>query len=216
MGRAGELAAPKRLARVERRLERPVVERRDDGDVMLAPDALELMDAVVREPDALAGDRIAHGARDEDLAGRAEPHDPRARVHGVTADLAAHDLGLAEVEPRPDLEAELTDPLGHLDRTADRVGGPGERGEEPVTRRVEHTAVVALERPTDEPVVRSDEGSPPLVAHPARDLGGRDDVGEEHGDELGRHARARHARGGVSHGLVPHKTRVRGDGRGVP
>jgi hypothetical protein len=140
-------------------------------------------------------------------------HDPGAGVHDEPADLAAHDLGLAEVDARADLEPELADALRDLDGAADRVGGTRERGEEPVACRIELATAMTLQRVSDEAVVRGDERAPPPVPHLARDLGGGDDVGEQHGDELGRHARARHARGIVPHGHLPHKTRVRGRAR---
>ena len=109
----------------------------------------------------------------------------RAAVDHDTAHLRTHDLGLTEVDPVPDLQAELVDALAHLGRGSDPVRRSSKGSEEPVPGGVELATVVPPKRLPDQSVVRGNERAPPPVPDLLGDLRRRHDVGEQHGDELG-------------------------------
>ena len=85
----------------------------------------------------------------------------RAAVDHDPAHLRTHDLGLTEVDPGPDLQAELVDALAHLGRASDPVRRSSEGREEPVPGGVELATVVPPKRLPDQSVVRGNERAPP-------------------------------------------------------
>src|SRR5207245_1380695 len=120
-----------------------------------------------------------HGARHEHLPWLRLLRHPGPDVHGDAADLAVHDLALAGVQARADLQAEPPHDLGDRAGTADGTGGAVEAGEEAVPGHIELGAAEAEELAANQRVVSLEEVPPGAVAELRRPRGRADDVGEE-------------------------------------
>src|ERR671937_549871 len=147
--------------------------------LVLALEALQGVDPAVLEPDPLAGDRVADGPGHQDLTGSSQRHDPGGGVDGGAAHLRAHHLGLAEVDPGPDLQPESADPVGDLHGGPDGLGRAGEDREEAVAGSVEFAAPVAPQDRPDHPVVGGDQARPPPVPTPPANPGGGTKAGKK-------------------------------------
>jgi hypothetical protein len=101
-------------------------------------------------------------------------------------------LALAAVQPRADLQAQLTDAPDDRGSAPDRARRSVEGGEEAVPRRVDLAAAEPHELAADERVVALEELQPLAIAELGRPVREAHDVGEEH--------RRQHA---VGLGLVP-------------
>jgi len=93
--------------------------------------------------------RVAHRARDEDLARAGEAGDLRADRYRDPSDLAVVQRALAGVKIGADPEADRLDPIADGGRRLDRLRRPVEGGEEPVVGGVELDAA-------ESPVVSSE------------------------------------------------------------
>src|SRR6266566_4181621 len=162
-----------RASSIENRVETP------------ATHALELPLASVGEDDSGSGDEILDGARHEDFARLGGCGDARAGVHGDSADLVAHQLTFAGVQPCANLNPE------RLNVFTDRARGPNgpgrsvEAGEEAVSCRVHLPPAVVLEQGANTSVVLVEHHAPGAVAELAGALGGAHDVREQ---DRGEHA----------------------------
>jgi hypothetical protein len=74
--------------------------------MVLARNALQGMDAAILEPEAGAGNQLGQGPRNEDLGRSRQRGDPGTDMHGQAADLAADQLGLADVRAHTHVDAE--------------------------------------------------------------------------------------------------------------
>src|ERR687897_52071 len=83
----------------------------------------------------------------------------------------------------PDVQTERADTVRDRACTPDCCGRLAERCEEPVARRVELTAPVALQRSSNDRVMASDHFLPASVAYLSGEHGGIDDVGEQHSSQ---------------------------------
>src|SRR5262249_14394029 len=102
-----------------------------------------------------------------------------------SGDLAFDELALADMDARPNLDAERAYSLDDLARAEDRPGRPFEGREEAVPRGVALDTSVSAERFPHSRIVRGQELLPSAVAE-RRLLRRRvDDVGEEDGREDG-------------------------------
>src|SRR4029079_18648760 len=109
--------------------------------------------------------------------------DARRLVDGEAADVAGDDLDLAGMNRRPNLEAEVDERVDHLQRGDDRTGSSVEDREEAITGGVHLDAAMAFENLSHPPVVPLEELVTGRITDPGRQLGGRSDIGEEHGRE---------------------------------
>src|SRR5438270_12206768 len=107
------------------------------------------MRASILEADARAGDEVFHRARHQHLACvRARCH-ASAYVHGETTDVRAHDLALAGVQPRADLQPDLGHRVPDRHRAADTARRAVEGGEEAVASSVDLASAEVRELPAD-------------------------------------------------------------------
>lgn len=113
--------------------------------------------------------QLCGGARYQDIACAAEPHDPRANDDADAAELAPDPLAFAEMDPGPDLDPEFANRFGRGARTADRSRRLRECREESVARGVLLTPPEPLELASDDPMVATDEHLPPAIAELFRD-----------------------------------------------
>src|SRR5687767_3940890 len=97
----------------------------------LAGNALELMEPTVLELEARSGCQIAHGRRGEHLTGNRGRGDAGRDRDGDAADLPAHLLDFADVDPGAELDADRLRPIDDLEGAQDRGTGRVEDGEEP-------------------------------------------------------------------------------------
>jgi hypothetical protein len=101
-----------------------------------------------------------------------------AVFHRDAGGLATVDLDLPAVQPRPDLEPDVTDAFGDCARASDRRPGALEDREEPVARRVHLAAAEPPQFAADDRVVSADEFPPAAIAELGRDVCRADDVRE--------------------------------------
>src|SRR5512133_2151678 len=87
---------------------------------------LQPLPAAILEVDSGPADEVLHGARDEHLAGLGERCHTRADVHRDAADLAVHELALARVQARADLQVDRANAVADRARAADRPRRPVE------------------------------------------------------------------------------------------
>ena len=157
---------------------------------------------------ARPGDQIDDDARDEYLARRSRCCHTCGDVDRDAADVVVTQLDLARVYARPHLEAQAPQHVADRHGTPDRAGGSVEPGEEAVARRVDLTAVEALELAPDLGVVPAEQLLPSFVAELDRSLGGVDDVGKQHGGQNALYRRHRTNTGEELLDLVEHAVGV--------
>jgi hypothetical protein len=104
-------------------------------------------------------------------------------VDGKAADLAAHDLCLAHVDGGADPQVERTEVVDDRRGALDGLGRPLEGGEEAVAGGVDLSTVEAMELPSHDGVVASDEVLPAAVAERCCPLGRPTMSGEEDREE---------------------------------
>src|SRR5215207_3967980 len=149
----------------------------------LAGHALQSWTAAVGEVDAGAGDEIADGTGDENLARVCDRGDARPDVHGDPGEVITAQLALTGVETGPNLEPEIAgtgrDGLG----TVDGATGSVESGQEAVARGLDLLPAEPVQLMTDRRVVRVQQLVPALVASGSGTRSRLHDVGEQHGLE---------------------------------
>src|SRR3954452_16456786 len=106
----------------------------------LIGDPLERPRPAVLERDAGTGDEVADRARHEHLAGSGQGSDARGDVDGDAADVVAHQLDLAGVDPDPHLQPRRACNLSDCVPAADRARGPVEGRETAVAQRLDLVA----------------------------------------------------------------------------
>src|SRR6266480_7359865 len=143
-------------------------------------DALQLVDAAVRERELRACDEILDGARDENLAGLRLRGNACSDRNGDSARLLSQQLALPGVKTGTDLELERTHVLCQCPRALDRPARTVESGEEAVAGSVDLRPVELREPPANESVMLLEQRKPRRVPELRRTFGGADDVGEEH------------------------------------
>jgi hypothetical protein len=112
------------------------------------------------------------------------PASPATRdMYGDATDVLTRELDLARVQTRPDFDPKRPDRTRDGAGAADRHRGPVERGEQTVAREFDLAALVPLELPPYDLVVRVEEGALGAIPERGETLGRADDVGEEHGGE---------------------------------
>src|SRR6266540_6476348 len=95
--------------------------------------AFEPVLAAVLELEARAGDEITRRRGHEHFAGSRVAGDARPDMHSDSTRLiAARTFDLTSVQPRPQLEAEVSERVADLERAADCACRPVEEGEESV------------------------------------------------------------------------------------
>src|SRR5437867_10190937 len=82
----------------------------DGKDVPVAGDALERVNAAVRELQSGPGHEVLDRVGHQHLAAAGQGSDAGADAHGDAAELRPHDLALARVQAGADVESELPDP----------------------------------------------------------------------------------------------------------
>ena len=137
--------------------------------------------AGIFEGEPAPGDEVLHRLGDEHLRRSGRRADAGSDHHGDAADLPVDRLDLARVHARPNLDAERGDRVDDRPRAPDRPSRAVERGEEPVTRRVDLHAPIAGELATHAAVVFFDQGLPAPIAELGDLLRGSGDVGEQDG-----------------------------------
>src|SRR5262249_12358757 len=147
-----------------------VVVRADGEQPPLAGNPLQLVHAASLEGEAGSGDEVLDRLRDEHLAGLRVRGDAGAGMDGDAGHLAVHELALARVEARSDLDPELADRVRYRARAADRPRGPVKGGEKAVAGRLDLPAAKANERAAHELVVALEEPQPGMVAQGSRFL----------------------------------------------
>src|SRR5512132_2229216 len=128
-----------------------------------AGDALQLVLTGVVEPQTRTRDEVLHRLRDQDLAGPADGGYSRADRNGEAAALVLDQLAFAGMHAGPDLDPQIADPFGHLQRAADRAGWTVERGVEAVARRVVLLPAPPLERCPHDRAILQHEFLPRVV-----------------------------------------------------
>jgi hypothetical protein len=139
--------------------------------------------APVFERDPRARDEVANGARHKHLPGTRSAGHAGSRVHRDAADLVSHQLALAGVDARPDLDPELANAFPDRPRCADGTRRPVQGREKAVAGRVDLAATEAVELAPDARMMLADDLAPAPVAELRRARRGIDDVGEEHRGE---------------------------------
>src|SRR5829696_1681342 len=145
----------------------------------LARYALERMRTALLEVDPGADDEFADGARDQDLAGAGERRHARADVHRHAGHVVAHDLDLAGVDARANLEPQLSGAVAGLARAPDRARRPVEGGEEAVPERLDLVTLECAQGLADDRVVRRDPIAPAAIPERGGAIRRAHDVGEE-------------------------------------
>src|ERR1700730_11600820 len=142
--------------------------------------ALEFVFAAVDERKARARDEVAHGARDEHLAGTSQGGDTRADVRGDTTDIVATQFDLTGMQSDAYLESEFG--CGACDRKPTRHG-PGraiETRERAVACGFHQDAPMTVDLSSDESVVAIEQLFPLGVAECGGSRGRVDNVRVEH------------------------------------
>ena len=103
----------------------------------LVQNALQRVEAAVREPQARAGHQVPHRARDQGLVRTREATYPGPDVNGDPAHLVAKHLTLASVDTDPNLDAQGVDALDRCASAANGACGAVERGKHPVASDVD-------------------------------------------------------------------------------
>ena len=85
------------------------------------------MAPAIVEPDAGARHEVPDGSRHQDLLRPSRRSDSGAGMHGDAADLGSRDLAFPGVEPRPHLQADLTDCVADGAGTPEAVALPRRR-----------------------------------------------------------------------------------------
>lgn len=141
------------------------------------------MDASILEAQTRSGNQVLDRARHEHVTRPRQRRDPSTDVHRDATELVTDNLALAGVNPGADVETETSNGLDDRTRSA---GGPGrtvERGEEPVTGRIDLTPAEAGEVLAHHAMVRFEEITPPPVAQRGGPFGGTNQVCEQHGGQ---------------------------------
>lgn len=128
------------------------------------------MGGKVREPEPGAGHELLRRTRHEELAFTGERHHPGSDHHRDPLRLAALVLGLARVDPGPDLDPQLPNLVRDRGRATDRPVGLGERREEAVTRVIFLSASVPPERCAHDPIESRGEDSVAGIAELRGDM----------------------------------------------
>src|SRR5688572_15660093 len=165
----------------------------DSGDVPVARNALERMDAAIPELEARPRHQVFDRVGHQDLAALRQSGHARANVDGDPTQLGANHFALAGVDTGTNVEAKPSDALGHGARSADRTRRTVEGRQEAVTGGVDLASAIPRELAADDVVVRPEEVGPAAIAELGRPTGRVDDVGEEY--------RSQHA---VGVGRLPH------------
>ena len=129
------------------------------------------MDPAVFETQPRSGHEVLDGARDEHLTRPGERRDSRTDRDRDPDHLAVADLALARMETGPHLETDVPQRIAKGGGGEDRLGGPIERGEEPIAGRVELPALEPRELATDDRVMLLKEVALGRVAELPRQLG---------------------------------------------
>jgi hypothetical protein len=103
-----------------------------------------------------------------------------ADVYGDATDVVAAMLDLAGVDAGSDLQAERPDRLLDRLRAADRSRRAIEGGQHAITGRLDLSATVPVQLTSNDSVVTVQKLRPMLVSQARSDLGGANDVGEQH------------------------------------
>ena len=90
------------------------------------------MRAAIGELEIGPGDKIADGARDQDLIGFGKPRHPRRDMDRDPADIVALDLDLAGMHAAPHIEVERARRVDDARAAADRARRSVEGREEPI------------------------------------------------------------------------------------
>ena len=142
---------------------------RGDGEQMpVAGHTLELVCAAVVELEARPDHEVAQRAGHQHLVRSGQCADPRADVHGDTADVVAANLALAGVQPGTYLDAERLHRVANRHGAADRSLRPVERRQEAITRRVHLATPKASQLRPHDGVVRIEQRMPVAVADLSR------------------------------------------------
>ena len=139
--------------------------------------------AAVLELDPRASHEILDGARDEHLTRPGQRGDSSPDVDSNPGHLGAVSFAFTGVEAETHLEALLGRRRRNRGRARDTTGGPVERREEPVSRRVDLVAAEARQVAPHCQAVIGDQPAPGLVAEGRGALRRAHDVREEDGRE---------------------------------
>ena len=156
-------------------------------------DPVKFVRAAVGETEPGAADDVAHIGRDKNLSGGRLAHRARRDVNIDATQLAVQQFALADVDARPNLDAQL--PHRILGRTgaADRGSCRVEPGEDTVAGAVQLAAAELLECVTKNPVVAGQELPPAAIAHLLGHDGRTDNVREQQRRQYARIPSLRHA-----------------------
>jgi hypothetical protein len=130
-----------------------------------------------------AFDRVAHRARNQDLAGLRVRDDPRGDVDGDAAQRAPLPLDLPHVDPGALVEPQLARYFAEGRCALDCTGRAPERRDEPVARPILFGSAVSPQNATGPHDELVEERLPASVAQIGGARGRADDVGEEDGGE---------------------------------
>src|SRR5215208_1916249 len=155
----------------------------DGEEPPLAADALEGVGAAVLEHVVRPGDQVVDGAGHQHLAGSGGRHHPGRDMHADAADVVAPELDLAGVDPGPDLDPAVPQPVTEAGGAADPAAGPVEQGQDAVAGRLDQPALELADQLLGEPVVEVEQLAPAAVADPPGELGRPDDIGEQDGGQ---------------------------------
>jgi hypothetical protein len=112
--------------------------RLDREDPPRSGDAFELMLSSVEEDLIGADDEVPDGAADQHLARAGEAADARTDMNSEAADVAiGEQLTFAGVQTGANVQPELSDTVTNGDRAADCSAWAVERGEHPITERLD-------------------------------------------------------------------------------
>jgi hypothetical protein len=128
--------------------------RLDRKDPPESGNAAQLVFSSIEEDVVGADDQIAHRAADEHLAGARKGADAGTDMSSKPPDVAGREqLALAGVQAGANIQPKLAQALANGDRAADRSAWAIERGEHPISERLDELPSVALDLLASECVV---------------------------------------------------------------
>src|SRR5437867_7138897 len=157
--------------------------RNEREDLPLSGNSLQHVASAILELQARAGDQVHHRSGDQDLAGACECGDPGADVDRDARNVGALELDLARVQARSDLQARLADGIADGHRATDGPSRTVERGQDPVSGRMDLPPPVPGELSPDDALVLADELLPSTVPQLGSRGGRADDVREQDGGQ---------------------------------